>query len=190
MSGQILSFLLDTTLGLFSLALLLRFYMQLLRTPYGNPLSRFLITITDFVVRPARKIIPGLYGMDLATLLLAWIVQCLLLTGLHLLQNLPPGMTAPLPFAGIGLLALTELIKTTLHIVMAAIIIQAILSWVNPQSPVAPVLHSIAEPFLGTVRKRIPPIANVDLSPLFVLVAIQILLMVVTGLQRHLSTLA
>lgn len=189
MPGQILSFLLDTVLGLFSLALLLRFYMQLLRTPYGNPLSRFLIAVTDFIVRPARKIIPGLYGMDLATLLLAWLVQCLLLTGLHLLQNLP-GTTMPLPLASIGLLALTELVKTSLHIVMAAIIIQAILSWVNPHSPVAPALSSFTEPFLGIVRKRIPPIAHIDLSPLVVLVVIQILLMVVTGLQHQLSILS
>ena len=74
MLNQILTFLLDTLLGLFSLVLLLRFYMQLLRAPFRNPLTQFLIALTDFIVRPARRVIPGLRGMDLSTLLLAWLV--------------------------------------------------------------------------------------------------------------------
>jgi YggT family protein len=87
MLSQILIFLLDTLLGLFSLALLLRFYMQLLRAPYRNPLSQFLVALTDFIVRPTRRVIPGFSGIDLSTLLLAWIAQGILLTGVHVLQG-------------------------------------------------------------------------------------------------------
>ena len=64
MLNQMFIFLLDTFLGLFSLVLLLRFYMQLLRAPHRNPLSQFLIAITDFLVRPARRVIPGFGGID------------------------------------------------------------------------------------------------------------------------------
>ncbi|MGV8712117.1 MAG: YggT family protein, partial [Nitrosomonas sp.] len=75
MSNQILIFLLDTLLGLFSLALLLRFYFQLLRIPFYNPVSQFLIAVTDFIVRPTRRFIPGLGGIDLSTLILAWLLE-------------------------------------------------------------------------------------------------------------------
>jgi len=82
-----------------------------------------------------------------------------------------------------------EIIKTTLYIVMAAVIVQAVLSWVNPHSPIAPLLDSFTRPFLGAIRRRIPPIGSVDLSPLVVLIGIQLLLFLVTGVEREISRL-
>lgn len=189
MLNQMLIFLLDTLLGLFSLALLLRFYMQLMRAPYRNPLSQFLISLTDFIVRPARRIIPSFKGMDIPTLLLAWLTQFALLTGVYMLQGYNFSSTIGIATAGLGLLAVVEIIKTTLYIVMGSIILQAVLSWVNPHSPIAPLLDSFTRPFLGVIRQRIPPIGNVDLSPLFVLVVIQLLLFVVTRVQSEISRL-
>lgn len=189
MLNQILIFLLDTLLGLFSLALLLRFYMQLLRAPYRNPLAQFLIALTDFIVRPARRLTPGLRGVDLSTLLLAWLAECILLAATYALKGYDFSSAMGAASAGLGLLALVEIVKTTLYIVLVAVIMQAILSWLNSHSPLAPLLDSFTRPFLGVFRRRIPPIANVDLSPLFVLVLIQLLLMVVTGLQREISLL-
>ncbi|MEO8767349.1 MAG: YggT family protein [Nitrosospira sp.] len=189
MLSQILIFLLDTLLGLFSLALLLRFYMQLLRAPYRNPLSQFLVALTDFIVRPARRLIPGFSGMDISTLLLAWIAQYILLTGVHVLQGYAFSSTIGIAATGLALLALIEIIKMSLYIILVAVIMQAVLSWFNPHTPLAPILDSFTRPFLGIIRRRIPPIANVDLSPLFVLVIIQLLLFVVAGLQREISRL-
>ena len=189
MLSQILIFLLDTLLGLFSLALLLRFFMQLLRAPYRNPLSQFLVALTDFVVRPARRVIPGFSGMDLSTLLLAWLTQCILLTGVHVLQGYNFGSTIGIAVMGLALLALIEIIKMSLYIILVTVIMQAVLSWFNPHTPLAPMLDSFTRPFLGIFRRRIPSIGNVDLSPLFVLVTIQLLLFVVTGLQREISRL-
>jgi YggT family protein len=189
MLNQMLVFLLDTLLGLFSLALLLRFYMQLVRAPYGNPVSQFLMSITDFVVRPARRIIPSLRGMDLPTLLLAWLAQFALLAGVYMLQGYNFSSTMGIAAGGLSLLALLEIIKMTLYIVMAAVIIQAVLSWVNPYSPLAPLLDSFTRPFLGVIRKRIPPIGNVDLSPFFILIVIQLLLFLVAGVERGISRL-
>ncbi|SOD40786.1 YggT family protein [Nitrosovibrio sp. Nv4] len=184
-----LIFLLDTMLGLFSLALLLRFYMQLLRAPYRNPLSQFLIAITDFLVKPARRIIPSFRSMDLSTLLLAWLAQIMLLAGIHMLQGYDFSSTIGIAAGGLSLLALVEIIKMTLYIVMAAVIMQAVLSWFNPHSPLAPVLDSFTRPFLGLFRRYIPPIGNIDLSPLFVLVIIQLLLFVAGGMEREISRL-
>ena len=193
MISQMLIFLLDTLLGLFSLALLLRFYMQLVRAPYGNPLSSFLIAITDFLVKPARRVIPGYRGMDLATLLLAWIAQVMLLATVLMLKgynlSLNSDSTIGGAVGGLALLGLVEIIKTTLYIIMVAIIIQAVLSWINPYNSLAPLLDSFTRPFLGVIREHIPPIGNIDLSPLFVLIVIQLLLFLTAGMEREVSRL-
>jgi YggT family protein len=189
MLSQMLIFLLETVLDLFSLALLLRFYMQLLRAPYRNPLSQFLMAATDFMVRPARRIIPSFRGMDLPTLVLAWLTQLVLLAGVLMLQGYNFSSTIGIAAGALSLLALVEIIKTTLYIMVVAIIIQAILSWINPYSPLAPLLDSLTRPILGVVRKRVPPIGNVDLSPLFVLIVIQLLLFMVARSEAEIARL-
>lgn len=189
MSDQIFVFLLDTTLGLFSLALLLRFYFQLLRVPYYNPVSQFLIAVTDFIVRPARRIIPGWAGIDLSTLMLAWLLECVVVSIVYVMQGYNFESNIIASSGVIGLLGIVEIIKTTLYIVLLMIIVQAVLSWVNPNSPLAPLLDSFTRPFLAVFRKNIPPIANVDLSPLFVLILIQVLLMVVAGIHMEIAAM-
>ena len=189
MSNQILIFLLDTILGLFSLALLLRFYFQLLRVPYYNSVSQFLVAITDFIVRPARRVIPGWGGMDLSTLILAWLLECVIVTSVYMVQGYNFGANIGIASGAMGLLGIVEIIKVTLYIVLLAIIMQAVLSWINPHSPLAPLLDSFTRPFLTVFRKRIPPIANVDLSPLFALIIIQLLLMVVAGVHMEITTM-
>lgn len=189
MSNQILIFLLDTILGLFSLALLLRFYFQLLRAPYYNSVSQFLVAVTDFIVRPARRVIPGWGGMDLSTLILAWLLECVIITSVYMVQGYNFGANIGTASGAMGLLGIVEIIKMTLYIVLLAIIMQAVLSWVNPHSPLAPLLDSFTRPFLTVFRKRIPPIANVDLSPLFALIIIQLLLMVVAGVHMEITAM-
>jgi YggT family protein len=172
-----LIFLVQTVCGLFVVALLLRFYLQWARAPYRNPLSDFLHALTDFMVRPARRLVPGLWGLDLATLVLAWLVQfvelliVLQIQGYALAQNAGPAL------ASAALLALVLLMKAGLYIVMAAVIMQVVLSWVSPYSPVMPLLNGMTRPLLRVFQRRIPPLGNVDLSPLFALVVIQLLLM-------------
>ncbi len=175
--NQALIFLLETFLGLFALALLLRFYLQAVRAPVRNPLSQFLTALTDFMVRPARRVIPGLWGYDLSTLLLAWAVEVLLIVLIRALSDLEMGPTVGAAISGLILLAVVNLVKRFLYILMVAVIVQAILSWVNPHTPAMSVLVSLTRPFLRPLQRRIPPVGGVDLSPLFVLVACQLLLM-------------
>lgn len=189
MSSQILIFLLETILGLFSLACLLRFYLQLFRAHYDNPLSKFLIAVTNFIVLPTRRVIPSWKGFDLSTFFLAWIGQLLIMASTSFIQGYELETVSGNTMIGFGLLSLLELVRLTLYIVMAMVIVQAILSWINPYSPIAPLLTSFTRPILGIFQRFIPPIANVDLSPLFVLVAVQLLLMVLTGLQQEIAVL-
>ena len=175
LSGALI-FLIDVVFGLFTVALLLRFYLQWARAPYRNPLSEFLAALTDFMVRPARRVIPGMWGLDLATLALAWLLQFIQLFIVLQLKGYQLGAQAGTAFAALVLLAAIMLIRLMLYIVIAAVIVQALLTWINPYSPVMPLLNSLARPFLRPFQRLIPPVGNVDLSPLFVIVACQLLL--------------
>ncbi|NIO43553.1 MAG: YggT family protein [Burkholderiales bacterium] len=170
-------FLLETFVGLFVLALLLRFFMQVVRAPVQNPLSHFVIALTDFVVRPARRVIPGLRGYDLSSLVVAWLLQIALVSVVFWANDFD--FTAPAGVTAVALIgyAAVKLLKILIYIVLVSTIIQAVLSWINPYSPIAPILNAMTRPFLGVFRYRIPPIGGVDLSPLFVLVVCQLLLM-------------
>jgi YggT family protein len=172
-----LIFLIDTVFGLFVVALLLRFYLQWARVPYRNPLSEFLQALTDFMVRPARRLIPGLWGLDLASFALAWLLQFVEIGLVLLIRGYAMGPATGMVFAAAALMALVMLVKIGLYIVMMAVIAQVLLSWVGPHSPMMPLLNGMTRPFLRVFQRRIPPIGNVDLSPLFLLVAIQLLLM-------------
>jgi YggT family protein len=171
--NQPLIFLLETFLGLFALALLLRFYLQAVRAPARNPLSNFIAALTNFVVIPTRRVVPGLWGYDLSSLLLALLVKAVLIGLVKVLAGFQVGahLLPVLLLAGVGLL------RVFVYIVMFVTVVQAVLSWVNPYSPAMPVLTSMARPFLRVFQRYVPPIGGVDLSPLFVLVACQLVLM-------------
>lgn len=172
-----LIFLVETVFGLFVVALLLRFYMQWVRAPYRNPLSQFLQALTDFMVRPARRVVPGLLGLDLATFLLAWLIQLAELYIVMQARGYQSGPDAGLTLVGFLLLALVLLARTGLWVLLVTILLQVLLSWISPQSPLMPLLNSLTRPMLRVFQRRIPPIGNVDLSPLFALLVIQLLLM-------------
>jgi len=178
MLAAALIFLTETAFGLFIVSLLLRFYLQCVRASYRNPLSQFLNAITDFAVLPARRVVPGLWGLDLATLVLAWLAQLAEVYIVLQIRDHALEPTSGIGFAGLALLSVVLMAKLGLYIVMVAVIIQAMLSWFNPYSPVAPLLNSMTRPFLRIFQKRIPAIGNVDLSPLFVVIGCQLLLMV------------
>jgi YggT family protein len=179
-----------TTLGdLFALALLLRFLLQWLRATTGSQLSKFLATLTDWIVRPMRRIVPGWWGLDLATLLLAWLTELLQLWLVLQLSDRHIGLTA-VTIAALTAFALLALVRLAIYVVMAALIVQAVLSWINPYSPLAPLLDAITRPLLRPFRRLIPPIANVDLSPLFALITCQLLLILpVTALEISIGRL-
>lgn len=176
MIGPAVKLLLDTVLGFLTYAFLLRFAMQWLRAPFRNPLGQALVAITDWAVQPLRRLLPGYRGLDWSTLLLAWFTQFLWLAAVALLVGggLLTGANALL-FAAV---AVVELIKAVLNMVIVLVLVQAVLSWVAPHSPVAPVLNALTYPLLAPLRRRIPPLGGtLDLTPVIVIVAAQLLLM-------------
>jgi YggT family protein len=171
-------FLVETVLGLFTLALLLRFFLQLVRAPYRNPVSQFLAALTDWAVIPARRVVPGLWGMDLATLLLAWLCEALSQLVVAALRGWDVSSAVGTVVAAVLVLAAVKVLKVSIYILMVAVIVQAILSWVNPYSPIGPLLTSLTQPFLRPLQRRIPTVANVDLSPLVLIIILQLILIV------------
>lgn len=176
MFTQIGHLLIQTAFGFFVYALLLRFYMQWLRAPFRNPVGQFVSALTDWIVRPARRVVPGLFGLDLASILLAWIVEALMLVLLFWLGGRSlasaPGIAAGMLFT----LAAMELVRASLYLLIGVVIVQVIISWVNPHAPLAPVFDALTRPFYALFRRYVPAIGNVDLSPLFVLLVAQIAL--------------
>ena len=172
-----LIFLLDTFLDFLTVALLLRFLLQWARAAQRNQITDFLNAITNWAVRPARRIIPGWGGLDLATLFLAWLVQLVEIFLVLQLKGYDLGLVGGQAIGGMALLALISLVRMSLYILIVVLIIQAVLSWVNPYSPIAPMINALTRPFVKPFQRMIPPIANVDLSPLFVIILCQLLLM-------------
>lgn len=177
MFNQALQFLLETVLNLFLIAFLLRFYMQLLRAPFRNPFADFVVALTDFAVKPARRIIPSVSGLDMATLLLAWLLEFLLLLGVKWLGGFPFLVAGGAVWPVFALLAVVHLFKLSLYLLIGLVFIQALLSWFNPFSPLAPVIYALSRPFVQPVQKILPPIGNVDLSPMAVFVICQLIIM-------------
>lgn len=190
MLEQILLFLLDTVLGFFVFLLLARFFLQLLRAPSRTPLAQFIIALTNWLVLPARRVIPRIFGLDLASFVLAWLMEVLLLFLLHLLRDGGAHGGSGLMVGIFASLALIELARFSLYLLIGGILIQAVISWINPNAPLAPLFKALTAPFLRPFQRFVPRIANVDLSPLLALVTVQLLLIPLEYLARSVVALS
>ncbi len=185
--GQAAAYLIQTVFGLYILAVMLRLLLQMVRADFYNPLSQFLVRITNPPLKPLRRIVPGLLGIDLASVLLLLALKMMELT----LTAIALGHVLRLP--GLLVLALAGLLQLLIYIFLIGIIIQVILSWVRPgdYNPLTALLHDLTEPLLKPARRYIPPISGLDFSPVAVLIALQLLLMLVvaplTGLGNSLA---
>lgn len=168
-----LVFLIDTLFSLYAFAFLLRFLLQLVRADFHNPISQGLVMVTSPVLKPLRRVIPGLRGIDLACLLAMFAVKLLGLA----LAGLAAGRIFPV--SALLLNTAYDLVDLALLTFFITIIIQVILSWVNPHAhnPITALLHQLNAPLLRPVRRLVPPLGGLDLSPLFVLIGIQFLRM-------------
>lgn len=175
MLTQAIAFVVETLFNIFILTALVRFWMQALRAPARNPLAQFTMALTDFAVKPMRRILPGLFKLDIASLAVAWIAQIALLLVLSLLQGVEIVNGAALSV--ILFLAVVKLLRLTVYIIMGAVFLQALLTWVSPYHPVAPFFEALTRPFLKPFQRAVPPIGGVDITPVLVLIACQLVLM-------------
>src|SRR3981189_362126 len=137
MFGQIATFLVDTVVPFIVFLLLARFLLQWLRVPFRNPVGEFLVATTNWIVVPARRLGPGIARTDWATLLLAWILQAL---GIWLQASIVGAQPSTLAILAV---ALVDLVRFGVYILVFAVIVQAVLAWGNPYAPRAPGLHAI-----------------------------------------------
>ncbi len=174
MLNQIGLLLVETAFGLLLFVLLLRLFMQLTRAPFRNPIGEFVQTLSNWAVLPMRRVVPGLFGIDLATLLLAWAVEavklCIVLSmrGFALADAGAPGLLL------IAALAVVELLRFSLYLLIGVVLVQVVMTWVSPYTPLTPVFDALTRPFYRVFRRYVPPIGNIDLSPLFVVLLAQI----------------
>ena len=188
MLSDALRFLINVVFGVVVYAVLLRFLMQWLRAPFRNPLGQAVSALTDWAVKPLRRVIPGYRGYDWASLLLAWLLQALWLAAI---VTLGTGIVPSTVVGLVAVLAVVELIKAALWIIIVAVFVQALLSWVAPDGPLAGVLNALTFRVLTPVRRLVPPLGGaLDLSPLIVIVLAQLVLMLpVAWLEQYVAQL-
>jgi YggT family protein len=174
---QIVSFLLDVIAGLLGGACLLRLYMQYQHIPFANPVGRFVFALTDWIVLPLRRVLPRTRKVDLASLVAAYLIELAQFGLLWLLvRHLNPGV--------VPMLALFGLLRLVLSGMIGLVIVYAILSWVQADSPIVDVIDRLCAPLLRPFRKLIPLVGGFDLSPLALLVVLQIATFVLAGVQE------
>lgn len=177
MAYQIISFLLDVAAGLLGGACLLRLYMQYQRVSFRNPVGQFVFALTDWLVLPLRRILPAAGRWDTASLVAAFLLEMAQFVVLWLLL----GQIASL--ASLPLLALFGLARLVISGLTGLVIVYAILSWVRSDSPITDVIDRLCAPLLRPWRKIIPLVGGIDLSPLALLVALQVTAIMLAYLQ-------
>ena len=182
-----LKFLIQTLANLFVLAVLLRFMMQLFRVPFRNPFAQFIVAITDFAVKPLRRVVPGLFGLDWACLVLALVLEFVVVIAVYWLDGFPFALAGTKVWPVMLALAAVRLLSLTVYLIIGLTLVRAVLSWVNSNTPLMPVVYELTEPFLRPLRRIVPTVANVDLTPLVLFIVCQLVLMVpVLAMERAL----
>lgn len=173
---QALAFLLNSVAGFFCGLLLLRFLMQAMRVSFAGPLGDVVVKLTNWAVKPLRRFIPGVGGYDWASVVAAFGLQCLLATAFIALAG-GPAMEADTIALFILGHSLRNLLRLTVYVFIGALLLQAVLSWINPYSPLARPANQLTAPLLAPFRRIIPPISGIDLSPLALILLLQVVLM-------------
>lgn len=159
-------FLIDTLFSLYIAAFMLRFLLQWVRADFYNPLSQFLVKITNPLLRPLRRIIPGWGGLDFAAIVIMIALTCSKILALYALKGF-----YSLPFTAVLVLAVADLLSLLINVFLFSIFIQIILSWVAPyqHNPASALIHQLNEPLLRPARRLLPPVSGFDFSPMAVI---------------------
>lgn len=178
---QIISLLLEVVIGIVSGACLLRLYMQFLRIPMsarsGNPLGRFVFALTDWIVLPLRRVLPSLGALDTASLVAVFLLQLAKFALLWLIAGAGGGLYV------LPVLAVFGLLSMAISGLTVVVIVYAVLSWVPTSSAISGVMARLVEPLLAPIRRFLPLVGGIDLSPLVLLVVLQVAAIVLGSLQ-------
>jgi len=176
--SQITIFLVDTLFTLYILAVLLRLLLGFARADFYNPLSQFLVKITNPVLVPLRRVVPAVGKLDSAAVALAFGLTVLKTILLYLLT------TGGFDLVHVLILSVGDLLKTVIWIYIIALIVQAVISWVGSThgNPVASLVNSLTYPIVRPIRQFVPVIGMLDLSPLVAILLLNVLLIVVNNI--------
>ena len=181
--GNAATFLIETVFFLYILLVMLRFLLQWTRASFYNPVSQFIVKATQPALGPLRRIIPGFGGLDLAAAVLMFALKFFELWLVTSLLGIAPQI------GGLAILTIAELLSLLVNVFIVSILIQVIISWVNPgmSNPVMSLLHSLNEPLLAPARRLIPPISGFDLSPIAVFIFLQLVSILAVAPIRDLA---
>lgn len=179
-ASNVSAFLVHTLFTLYIAVLMLRMLLALVRADFYNPLSQFLVNVTNPVLVPLRRVIPSIGRVDTASVVLMLVLKMVELTLLALIVG------AAWSFPALLVIAVLQLIELLIYVFIFALIVQAIISWVAPsqayENPAVSILRDLTRPLLEPVRRVLPPIGMVDLSPLAVIIGLYVLLIVLRSL--------
>ncbi|MDB6063441.1 MAG: putative integral rane protein [Verrucomicrobiaceae bacterium] len=183
--GEIASFLIQSVGGLYLWAILLRFLLQIARADFYNPVSQALVRVTNPLVKPLRRLIPGFFGVDIASLILAWLVKLLMVVTIYIIQTGSLNFSFPLVLA----VSLLSILVAVLNIYFLAMIASIIISWVAAGSyhPAVVLLNQLAEPIMAPFRKLLPPMGGIDFSPMLAFLAINVVKILLSGLAMKIG---
>ncbi|NNE37300.1 MAG: YggT family protein [Gammaproteobacteria bacterium] len=179
---QALVFLITTAFDIYLLAVVLRFLLQLFRADFYNPISQFLVKITNPPLRYIRRVIPGYKGQDWSSIVLMLLIKMIEISVVYMLTA-----GSLLAIDSLVVLSVAGILKLIVNVFMIAIFIQVILSWINPgaYNPATVILYRLTEPVLAPARKLLPPIGGLDLSPILVIIALQLsIILIITPLTH------
>ena len=166
-----IGFLIQTIFGLYLVAVMLRVLLQVVRADFYNPVCQFLVKVTNPPLVPLRRIIPGFMGIDFAAIVLMIAIKALEIFLLVLIKDMS------ITISGLIIISIAELLRLLINVYFFAILIQVVISWVNPgtYNPAVSLLYSINEPLLRRARRIIPPVSGFDLSPIVVIILLQLI---------------
>lgn len=180
--SQAFIFLISTIFDIYLLAVVLRFLLQLFRADFYNPISQLLVKITNPPLKYIRKFVPGYKGKDWSSIVLMIIIKSVEISLISLISS-----GRMLAIHSLLFLSLAGILKLVINIFLISIFIQVILSWVNPgaYNPATVILNRLTEPLLSPARKIVPPIGGLDLSPILVIILLQLSIILIVAPLEH-----
>lgn len=168
-----IQFLLTTLFDLYAMVIILRFLLQLFRADFYNPLSQFVVKVTNPLLVPMRKVIPGIGGIDMSSVLLAYLVVIVKFFFYYTMGGVMVGIGTLL------VIGVADLLNQIINLIFWLVLVRVIMSWVNPtmNSPFMLVIYQVTEPVMAPIRRILPPMGGIDLSPVLLIIGLQFLMM-------------
>jgi YggT family protein len=176
-------FLIDTMFGIYILAVMLRFFLQLVRADFYNPLCQAIVTVTNPPLKPLRRIVPPMGKIDTSSIVLLLLLQIISSYLVFFFLGVGPN------FAGVLISAVAELINKAIYLFIFAIVIQIVVSWISPgtYNPIIGVIDTLTAPIMRPARNALPPMGGIDLSPMLVIIGLTLSAMLVVAPLRDLG---